>query len=488
VAKKPWELAVEDPVDVYWEKADGKIPRPKDTRFCKHSDRAMCDYCMPLEVTPLHQTSRGALTNLQPYDATYQAENKIKHLSYHAYLRKLDLATNKPSNAKTSFVPPLDEPDYRVKVPCPSGSHASWPDGICTKCQPSAITLQLQQYRMVDHVEFANPAIINRFLDFWRKNASQRFGYLLGHYETYERVPMGVRAVVEAIHEPPQEGDVDGIKVGMPWEDEARVEALAADCGLRVVGVIFTDLTPDTTDATKVVCKRHAKSFFLSSLETLFAARLQREHRNPSRFSGTGHFSSKFVTCVVTGNEKSEVEVQAYQASDQAMAIVGADIAEPSVDPSVVRIREDDGTSKRYVPDVFYRYKNAYGINVQESARPSFPVDYLLVSLTHGFPDKPNPLFVVPDALAFPIESRQGWQDQSSDKLFREAAKLLRRMPASIDADGFEVVRDTKGKGREGEADPAEALAAWLSDWHLLAYLDTLGVFDKVRTACLVAR
>lgn len=344
---------------------------------------------------------------------------------------------------------------------------------------------------MVDHIEFANPAIIDRFLNFWRKNAAQRFGYLLGHYETYERVPMGVRAVVEAIHEPPQEGDIDGISVGMPWEDEARVEALAAACGLRVVGVIFTDLTPDPEDATKVVCKRHAKSFFLSSLETLFAARLQREHRNPSRFSGTGHFSSKFVTCVVTPNEQNEIEVMAYQASDQAMGIVGADIAEPSVDPGVVRIREDDGTKKRYVPDVFYRYKNTYGIDVKESAKPCFPVDYLLVSLTHGFPDRPNPLFVAPAATAFPIESRQGWQDQTSDNLFRQAAALLRKLPASIDTEGFEMVEDIKGKGKaveEGATDPKDDLATWLSDWHLLAFLDTLGIFDKVRRAVRLCR
>lgn len=49
-AKKPWELAVEDPVDRYWEARDGLIARPRD-RMCRHGEKSMCDHCMPLEVS-----------------------------------------------------------------------------------------------------------------------------------------------------------------------------------------------------------------------------------------------------------------------------------------------------------------------------------------------------------------------------------------------------------------------------------------------------
>ena len=333
----------------------------------------------------------------------YQEEHKIKHLSFHSYLRKRDINTNRSTGASSNtFIPPLSEPNYKVAVPCPSGSHPSWPAGICTKCQPSAVTLALQQYRMVDHVEFASPSIIESLLAFWRRTGSQRFGWLLGRYETYDIVPMGVKAVVEAIHEPPQEGELDGVRLGLPCEDESKVESLAQMCGLRVVGMIFTDLTPDTSSDEvqkqgKVLAKRHKDSYFLSSLEAIFAAKQAHRHANPSRFSDTGKFGSKFVTCVVTGDREGNVAVEAYQVSDQAMAMVEADMIEASVEPGVVRIREDTSeekdtsntnTKKRYIPDVFYTYKNQYNLQVKEVAKPCFPTDYLLVSVRSPSADR----------------------------------------------------------------------------------------------------
>ena len=58
-------------------------------------------------------------------------------------------------------------------------------------------------------------------------------------------LPICVKAVVEAVHEPEQEGEVDGVTVKLPWEEEERVSRLAGWCakGLQVVGMDYTDLT-----------------------------------------------------------------------------------------------------------------------------------------------------------------------------------------------------------------------------------------------------
>ncbi len=99
---------------------------------------------------------------------------------------------------------------------------------------------------MVDHVEFASPSIIDDLLGAWRRTGTQRLGFLIGRSDRYEKVPMGVKSVVEAIWEPRQEGELDGLTVETPWSDEERVSEIAGWCekGLGVVGIIYTDLTP----------------------------------------------------------------------------------------------------------------------------------------------------------------------------------------------------------------------------------------------------
>ena len=183
---------------------------------------------------------------MQPYDAKYQAEHQIKHLSYHAYLRKL-LSSRPPSSSSANIdIPPLTPLNLSVQTPCPTGSHPPFPAGICSTCQPSALTLSSQTFRMVDHVEFSSANLIDELLQVWRRTGTQRMGFLIGRYDRYEVVPMGVKAVVEAIWEPKQEGEVDGLTVETPWEDEERVTEIAQWCdqGLGVVGMIYTDLTP----------------------------------------------------------------------------------------------------------------------------------------------------------------------------------------------------------------------------------------------------
>lgn len=276
LAPRPAAVTKEDLVDEELSKMDGLITRNKDEKLCRHVNNSRCVHCAALE----------------PYDENYLKEQKIKHLSFHSYLRK---QTSGMSRGK--FVA-LEDMNCKIKANCQN--HPPWPRGICSKCQPSAITLNRQTYRHVDNVMFENSGIVDEFLKYWRLTGNQRIGFLYGNYEVTTDVPLGIRAVVVAIYEPPQQSTKNGIKL-LEDPQDGEVQEMAEKLGLRKVGWIFTDLLHHETESGKVKHLRGGETFFLTAKECLLAGYFQNLHPNPCSKSSTGFFGSKFVTICVTG-------------------------------------------------------------------------------------------------------------------------------------------------------------------------------------------
>lgn len=369
----------EDEVDRLLSTRDGLVHRKKDSQLCRHGDNSKCINCVPLE----------------PWDKAVQEgrDPPIKHLSFHCYIRKLTSGVDRGKFAN------MEDLSCRIKPGCTD--HSPWPKGICTKCQPSAITLARQPYRHVDNVMFEDQEIVNRFIEGWRRSGEQRFGYLIGRYEEFTDVPLGIRAIVSAIYEPLQ---INGRYSLELLEDslDNEVKDVSALLGLRKVGWIFTDLEPEGTNG-KVSYKRNVNTHILSAEECIMAADFQNQFPNPCNLSKTSYFGSKFLTVCVSGDENNQICLKGYQVSNQCMALVRDNCLVPTLDaPELGYVRES--TAEQYVPDVFYKTKDEYG-DVTRLARP-LPLEYLIIELTTSTPIKPNPLLPGGNG-HFPITNRE---------------------------------------------------------------------------------
>lgn len=141
-----------------------------------------------------------------------------------------------------------------------------------------AITLNRQKFRHVDNIMFENRDIADRFLDYWRKSGNQRMGYLYGRYVPHkvshdsnqyqqymnnidytiidncfflQEVPLGIRAEVCAIYEPPQESSTNSLRLlNDPYQEVT--DKIADALGLQKVGWIITDLVAEDRSKGKV--------------------------------------------------------------------------------------------------------------------------------------------------------------------------------------------------------------------------------------------
>ncbi|KAM4663209.1 nuclear protein localization protein 4 homolog [Discoglossus pictus] len=394
---------LEDEIDQYLNKQDGKIYRNRDAQLCRHGPLGKCVHCVPLE----------------PFDEDYlnHLEPPVKHMSFHAYIRKLTGGAD-----KGKFVA-LENISCKIKSGCEG--HPPWPEGICTKCQPSAITLNRQKYRHVDNIMFENHTIADRFLDFWRKTGNQRIGYLYGRYTEHKDIPLGLRAEVAAIYEPPQIGTQNSLQLLDDPKAEV-VDEIASKLGLTKVGWIFTDLVSEDTRKGTVRYSRNKDAYFLSAEECITAGNFQNKHPNLCRLSPDGHFGSKFVTVVATGGPDNQVHFEGYQVSNQCMALVRDECLLPCRDAPELGYAKES-SSEQYVPDVFYKDIDKFGNEITQLARP-LPVEYLIIDITTTFPKDPVYTFSTSSNL-YPIENRDALGETQD---FHSLATYLSQNPSSV--------------------------------------------------------
>ncbi|KAL3091387.1 hypothetical protein niasHS_007180 [Heterodera schachtii] len=376
-----------DEVDKILSKLDGKIERKMDPLMCRHNPRQKCTNCLPLD----------------PYDEKFLHEKDIKHLSFHAHVHKLTDLHGRGTRSNNV----LENVCCKLRPNC-AGGHLPYPKGICTRCRPSTLTLNRQPFRHVDNIEFANSHIVNNFLNFWRRSSFQRIGFLIGQYEMFTDVPLGIKAAVFAIYEPPQRSTEDGVFLERDDPNGDKVDALCTMLGMRRVGWIFTDLWTEDPRQGTVHCVRNEESFLLTASECITAANFQLKNKNYTKYCDDGYFGSKFVTVVASGNKDKRIDFHGYQVSNQCTAMVEADILCPTKHfPELAWAREMPKSDSHYVTNVEFTEKDEFGMEVRRNGRP-MPVEYLLVDVPCGVRLQEVHKFTVPESAdeTFPIENR----------------------------------------------------------------------------------
>lgn len=167
----------------------------------------------------------------------------------------------------------------------------------------------------------------------------KRFGFLYGTYVETEDGERKTR--VEAIYEPPQEPDPDAAEGFEQLEDplEDTVEQIASLCGLKKVGWILGHAP-------------RAKGLVLTAAEIIMAAELQLE-------AAGGVEETPFVTVKVTTGDDGNVSVEAFQVSQQCMAMVAEEALEIGPDQAFCQVNEtftaiQEGKASKTVENNFF--------------------------------------------------------------------------------------------------------------------------------------
>jgi len=306
--------------------------------------------------------------SIEPWDEGYLREKKIKFLSFHAYMRQQTAGADKGKYFRLQGFKAASKVDASNKT---------------VYNLPSAVTLNSQKFRFVDNIVFENKFIVDRFLNYWRSNGHQRMAFLYGRYVKHPDVPLGIRAEICALYEPPQGTSQD--KVTFEIDSNSKnilADKIANKMGLQKIGWIITDLAA-MGKGDKFKNFRNSDTHFLSAEECITAAHFQNLYPNPCRLASDGTYGSKFVTVVVSGDKENLMAFEGYQVSTQCMSLVADGCLVPTLDaPELGYIKES--SPELFVADVYYKEKDKYGNQVQKLAQP-LPLEYLLTDVPTAF-------------------------------------------------------------------------------------------------------
>jgi nuclear protein localization protein 4 homolog len=204
--------------------------------------------------------------------------------------------------------------------------------------------LQRQPESVCQQVSLDIPSTAE-FQAYWQRMAcTKRFGILYGHFLPASNDPKETKQTVkvEAIYEPPQRPDPEAAEGFEQLEDplEQTVEQIATLCGLKKVGWIFGHEPSRRPGLT------------MTAAEIIMAAEYQLE-------AAGGVNETPFCTIKVSKGEDGNVSVEAFQVSQQCMAMVAEEALEIGLDEGVCQVNEtftaiQEGKESKTVENSFF--------------------------------------------------------------------------------------------------------------------------------------
>lgn len=205
-------------------------------------------------------------------------------------------------NCRPALQEDLASPSYRCR------NHG--PNGSCIECIEREDRLKMRlKLQDAPHctqvvVDYHAANVYQSYLH-EKRYQLQRCGFLFG------RENDDGSTTVEAIYEPPQKSEKEKATL-LPDPDDDRVETIASLLGLKRVGWIFS---------------HPSRKYVMSSAEVQKTAEFQSK------------YGDRFVTLILSINEKGQGNLEAFQVSDQAVKLHQTNNFVPSDDPSKLQFR-----------------------------------------------------------------------------------------------------------------------------------------------------